>query len=448
MPGLFSGRDGRAGMIDLDRARELVSPRVGIIRSLTRLEPDPKEPSPTVVYQATLSHFDFRAGGADERSVAGRGLTDGEAALGAIAEAVERYCAAHVDPRTLRRATWAEIQDGAIAPTDCVLYSARQYADGSAPAAAWVPDEPITWMTVRELPSGREILVPAGLVYMTQVSGDPRDVLCQVTSNGLAAGDSDAMAALHALYELVERDGFLITWMQRLPAPEIDVPALGGIVETIRRRYARDGVTVRAFDISTDIPIPVVMAIALDDSGDAPATQVALGCHLDPGVAVRKAVTELCQLRRGALARYRAGPVFAPPASYQHVRTLHDHSAFLAPVERREEWAFLLNSGRTRRIDEMANHSTGSVAGDLSACVGMLTAAGCRIAVADLTTADIASYGFRVVRAIATGLQPIHFGSGFERLGGRRLFDVPRAMGHARSARTEAELNPCPHPLA
>jgi ribosomal protein S12 methylthiotransferase accessory factor len=80
--------------------------------------------------------------------------------------------------------------------------------------------------------------------------------------------------------------------------------------------------------------------------------------------------------------------------------------------------------------------------------VEALTGAGCRVAYVDLTTDDVAPYGIRVVRTIATGLQPIHFGHGEERLGGRRLFEVPRALGHATASRTEADLNPCPHPLA
>jgi ribosomal protein S12 methylthiotransferase accessory factor len=52
------------------------------------------------------------------------------------------------------------------------------------------------------------------------------------------------------------------------------------------------------------------------------------------------------------------------------------------------------------------------------------------------------------VRVLATGLQPIHFGWGQERLGGRRLFELPFRLGFAPGPRGEADLNPCPHPLA
>jgi ribosomal protein S12 methylthiotransferase accessory factor len=47
-----------------------------------------------------------------------------------------------------------------------------------------------------------------------------------------------------------------------------------------------------------------------------------------------------------------------------------------------------------------------------------------------------------------TGLQPIHFGWGEERLGGRRLFELPQKLGFAKETLSDMELNPYPHPLA
>ena len=66
----------------------------------------------------------------------------------------------------------------------------------------------------------------------------------------------------------------------------------------------------------------------------------------------------------------------------------------------------------------------------------------------DLTTPDLAGYELKVVRGLATGLQPIHFGWGQERLGGRRLFELPQKLGFATRPLHENELNPLQHPLA
>jgi ribosomal protein S12 methylthiotransferase accessory factor len=57
-------------------------------------------------------------------------------------------------------------------------------------------------------------------------------------------------------------------------------------------------------------------------------------------------------------------------------------------------------------------------------------------------------YPIRVVRALITGIQPIHFGYGLERLGGNRLYELPSKMGFTRKPASEASLNTCPHPFA
>jgi hypothetical protein len=49
---------------------------------------------------------------------------------------------------------------------------------------------------------------------------------------------------------------------------------------------------------------------------------------------------------------------------------------------------------------------------------------------------------------IATCLQPMHFGFGEERLGGRRLYEIPKILGYCAGERGEDDINPSPHPLA
>lgn len=429
--------------------RALVSPRVGIVRSVVRLHRGADEPVPPVICHALLSHFDFRTASTDERGAAGKGLTEAEAERNAIAEAVERYCAMQVDAAQTRHATWDEIAAAAIMPNECVPYSFRQYESAALPGVVpWDPARPITWVRGIELPGSRDVWLPASLVYLG-LPPDPHERFCVPSSSGLAAGSSVEMAVLHALYELIERDAFLITWMNRLPAHEIDLDGAPAPTTSIARHYARFGGTLRVFDVTTDIPVPVMMAVVVDRSGVGPAAVVGLGCHLDPAVALTRAVLEVCQVHAAEQLRRRSRPPGAvDPVAYHEVKTLEDHAAFAARFENLGEFGFLFDQSPSRRIDRMPNGSSGSVEADLVRCVDLLLAAGSRVAFADLTTADVAPFGIRVVRAIATGLQPIHFGFAQARLGGRRLYEVPRRLGLAVADRTEAELNPCPHPLA
>jgi YcaO cyclodehydratase, ATP-ad Mg2+-binding len=97
---------------------QLVSPRVGLIRSLTRSPRGPIEPNPPIIYHALLSHFDFKRAKQSERIAAGKGASESEAIGSAIGEAVERYCASHVNQQALRHANWQVVGSSAISPAE------------------------------------------------------------------------------------------------------------------------------------------------------------------------------------------------------------------------------------------------------------------------------------------------------------------------------------------
>jgi ribosomal protein S12 methylthiotransferase accessory factor len=202
-------------------------------------------------------------------------------------------------------------------------------------------------------------------------------------------------------------------------------------------------VDLSVFNLTTDLPIPVMMALAIDRSGRGPAAAVGLGCRPDPAEALRESLMELCRSYLAGSGRIGRGGEKAPALSHEDVREPDDHAALFAHEEALAEFDFLLGGDRKQRIGDLP----GVPLVYLDACVGLLARAGNRVAYVDVTTPDIRPLGLRVVRTLAAGLQPLHFGYGRERRGGRRLYEVPRILGYSETARTGSELNPCPHPL-
>jgi ribosomal protein S12 methylthiotransferase accessory factor len=432
----------------IDKLMELVSPRVGLIKHLTRAVRRANEPTPPIIYYGQLSHFDFRTPQTAERSVAGKGATEEEAIQGAIGEAVERYCGAHANTKYFRRARWADVKDNAVSPEECVLYSERQYSGKEFPYLPWNPEIEIDWMPARELPGDREVYAPAALIYTSYEPTIAEEYLCPPSSNGLAAGSGLEMAVRNALYELIERDGFLVHWFNRLPSPEIDLSSANDLSINIKRHYERFGVETRIFNLTTDLPIYVMMAVSLGSDAETPAALIGLGCSPDPKIAVQKALFEICQIRPGSIDRYLKDKPHEKLKNYSDIHTLDEHHAYFMDVANLHELTFWLEGDRKMSLDALPDNSKGSPGADLAACTEALTKAGCRVIYSDLTTPDVAQYGLKVVRAIATGLQPIHFGYGVERLGGKRLYEVPQRMGYLDRVVAEDSLNLCPHPLA
>ena len=427
---------------------DLVSDRVGIIRALSEINRGATEPSPPVFYRAILAHFDFRKAPIDDRMGVGKGLGRADAMAGAVGEALERYCGSQPDPRRVRRFAWNDRPSEAVRPPGCVLYSDRQYTRVGFPYPRWRDDQVVSWAPAVDLDDGVTIWAPTSLLFL-DYAGNAVDVFfCPPTSNGLGAGASLEQAALAGLYELIERDSFLITWMNQLPAQEAVAPADALVERTFIRHYARFGVEVRVLCLPTDLPVYVMMAVLLDRSGEGPAAVVGLGCHPDPVRAFRKAIFEGAQSRPGYVQRFKDQATWQGLRNYRDVRSLQDHSAFFASVDRLVEFDFLLKQARKVDLSSLSNFAAADAPRELARISKAVRDAGCRIVCADLTTPDLQAYPVRVVRMLATGLQPIHFGYGEERLGGRRLFELPARLGHARNPVDETELNPCPHPLS
>jgi len=428
--------------------RELISRKVGLIRSISPQVRAPNEPQPPYLSTATVSNFDFRNVAKQDRLAAGKGRTEAESQAAAVGEAVERYCAAHWDTHRTVVAKWEEVRKSAIAPSEFVLYSERQYAMPGWPHPRWTPEMEVTWVPGVELPQEREVALPASLIYL--ISPPPRveEMFVPATSNGLAAGPDLPSAVYSGLCELMERDALLIAWMNRLPAIEIEVDHSGVYTPAIVRHYRKFGVELRAFRMPYDLPVSVVMAIGFDSHPEKPAAVVGMGCHSDPSVALDKAVFEMCQGRPSESRLFIDRPPAERLRKYDDVKELEDHAAYLTIRENLHEFEFLWSTGKKARTRDLPNPSADTAERNLAICVAALAERGHRFAYIDLTTSDLQAYPYRVVRTVATGLQPIHFGWGEERLGGDRLFDLPHELGFAAARRTEADLNPCPHPLA
>lgn len=429
---------------------DLVSSRCGLLTNLSQPPRGAEEPRPPFLVTGQLARHLFRSGRDEQTVVAGIGETIAQATASALGEAVERSAALLVDETALRLASYQELVvagEAIVDPRRFVLYDDAYYARPDARWPRFDPSRPIHWSRATALGSGASCYVPASLVYLDG-GRFATEAWCDMTSNGLAAGPTPARARVSGLYELIERDAFLTNWLWRLPAPEIDLRSTSGIVAHAVRHYRRFGVAVRAYRLLTDLPASVVLSLALDATGHGPAAFIGLGCHADPVRALEKAVLETCQGRPSESHRRRRDDTPVPGCP-EEVRDLFDHSRYFAEPDRLPELAFWLDRepGRTVTLGPLAAPHPDPEA-ELARLVAGLAAVGVETFAVDVTTPDVAPYGYHVVRTLATALQPMHFGFGEERLGSDRLFDLPRRLGLRPDHASRGELNRCPHPLA
>jgi len=340
-------------------------------------------------------------------SAAGKGTSPDQATVGAIAEAVERSCGVFRGDEPRRRASLEELGEEAITPDQLLLYSDRQLAGGEAPAAPWRPDLPSEWTAVHSLADGRRRWMPTALAFHAYrpppgAWGHPAD------SNGCAAGRCPEEAVLQGLLELVERDAVALWWYNALARPRLDAGAdpQAAVLGSLCRSHGRELVLL---DLTSDLALPVVAAVGLPEGGEG-RPLFGFGAHLDPALAVGRALCELGQFLPAAdgtsrvdrRASARVPPWLAAAASAPA------HTALPSGPDC-EDFSAALESV----LDRLAGAGLEAWALDQTRDRGALS----------------------VVRVVAPGLRPWT-----RRLAPGRLYDVPVAMAWRPAPRAEDEM--------
>lgn len=322
------------------------------------------------------------------------------AQLVARAEAAERFGAYEVDRSRLRHATVDQLDAAAVAPDRLQRFSARQY-DEHADLAPYRADEAISWMSGATA-AGDPRWVPAEAVHVgLRQPGAPHVVVS--SSSGLAAGGSPAAAADGAVREVIERDAFMWTWVQRVSRERIDPRDLDPAATALARAVTEMGYEVSLVNLTLDTK-PVIMAVLHTDT----RMHVAAACREDPREAAAKALDET------ALVLALEHPHEPPSIRAQDVETPEDHMWLHLRAEAVERASFLWGSSEVVALADVA-----AVPGPAPEAVG-------EVVLVDLTTPRTAP--FHVARALVPGLVPISFGWDREALGMPRLAQPARTV--------------------
>ncbi|HEU5475370.1 MAG TPA: TOMM precursor leader peptide-binding protein [Actinophytocola sp.] len=425
----------------LDRYRHLISPVTGLVKDIRR---DERGPEFFNSFRSGANLAAAQTGRVDELRAAlraqngGKGTTALNARVSALCEAVERYSVNFTGDELRIRGSLHSLGEAAIPPNECQLYHVRQYPGRHEWNATHAPfqhvcepfDEHafVEWTPVWSLTQQRHRLLPTGLLYFGAPVEQGHDYVF-ADANGCAAGSSLEDAVLQGMLELVERDAVAIWWYNRTRAPGVDLDSFRDPwIDELRAVYAGLGREVWVLDVTSDLGIPVLVALSRRLSGPAEDIMFGFGAHLDPRVALRRALTELNQLMPqviddGSGARYRCDD---PDAVHWWRTATVANQPYLAP------------DPRARRRTPLAYDYTPSqdLLRDVQYVQNGIEARGMEVLVLDQTRPDV---GLPVVRVIVPGMR--HF---WARLGPGRLYDVPVRLGRLAEPRSYEEMNPIP----
>lgn len=217
----------------------------------------------------------------------GKGVTHELARVSAVMEMIELAHAERIRPASVRGPA-TQVHDGSYDLRDLQLVAGSMVSDSVV----------LDWVAGRSILTGAEVLVPRDYV---QVSNEFRrewaPPLFNASSNGLASGNSVDEATLHGLYELIERQCLSdLEYVARDAQPRLAPTAVqdADCQWLIERLTAADN-WFEIIDATNQLGIPCYQVHIW-----SPSFQLLIagsGAHLDPAVALNRALTEAAQSR-------------------------------------------------------------------------------------------------------------------------------------------------------
>ncbi|MBY0529722.1 MAG: YcaO-like family protein [Rhabdochlamydiaceae bacterium] len=319
----------------------------------------------------------------------GKGTSLIIAQVSGFMESLELYCAEEHDPEPLHL-PYNEL----IKHFDAIDLSLLPLRKNSLFHPSW----PERWVLGWDLFIQKEVAIPLLSVTLNAQIRDriPTELFSfRMDSNGLASGNHFAEALTSAIYELIERDAITCHdialehcgfFSPRVRLETITYPSVRELLD----KLAHANIECFLYDCTIDTAVPVFKAYLYDPSVRHREISGGYGAHLDPEVAMIRAITEAVQGRTVYISGSR-DDIFSQKAEFWEIGN---------------QIASLQNQPATIDAKNYQSQASCSFEGDLYLLMSKLKDAGLnQLIVYDLSQQEL---GVFVVRALIPGLEAYH----------------------------------------
>ena len=225
---------------------------------------------------------------------AGKGFSLDAANVSAAMECIERYHAENVSPDEIGM-TYKELDNS---------YNTVPIQDlPLTKNSIFNIDNPQRWSIAWDIMNDSEVAVPTSMLTLKRSLGLPSNVMpFQIGTNGLASGNKLLEAFCAGLYEIVERDAVTCNLVaeERINynIPKVRLETIeSALVLKLLGQYEEAGIKPVIYDCTIDTDVPTYMSFIYDIESRAIGIYKGYGAHLDPEIAMIRALTEAAQSR-------------------------------------------------------------------------------------------------------------------------------------------------------
>lgn len=349
----------------------------------------------------------------------------------AVSEALERYCGSHVFNK-LERGSFKDVKSQALDPQKIIYFTESQYIKKFR-YKKFSSEAEIDWISGYSLTNRRKVLVPAFAVYLGYNRRVPKsEFFSPTTSSGLALGTTLETAILRAIFELIERDSIMITWLTkrntyRLDLDTVTMPELLSLKDCIELENLKIEVCI----LTVYKEVASVIAIVYNPKKVFPNVSFGFSTEDNIELAVLKAIEEAMMVRNTLeLEQERHGKLGKIRES--QIKTFLDHVVYYSFPQHKIKWDFFLKGDlcSLENITKKLNISKVNLSEVMDLFKG-------EVIYINLTSNEVNKMGYKVVRVIIPELQPL-FENHTAMVLNRKRLDKFVAKNY--------ELNTDPHP--
>lgn len=386
-------------------------------------------------------YFKDKYGGAENEDSGAAGLSfdKKKALLRVLGETVERYSLSVNNNKKFVFNSFNELvklNKSAVNPKNLLLFSYKN---------RYIPDldkKKLHWVEGKSLISNKKVLAPAQLVYIPYLYQNSEPILRSPISTGAAAGVTLTDALCRGICEVVERDAFMIAYLNKLPSPPVDLSSIKDrLIQKIVSVFKKYRLELIILDLTSNLQIPVFAAITLDRTGIGPAVSVGLKAGFNIKDTIIGAIEE------SLMVRFWTRDEIAYKTDYKEsevIKTVEDRARFWFRLSNIKYLDFWLNNKTYKTINLQESRLLDN---GLKNMVELFSQKNIEIIYVDITDKTIKKYDFVVVKVIIPQLQPLYLEEGSFYLREDRLFTAPVEMGVLQKPKVKSQINKIPHPF-
>jgi thiazole/oxazole-forming peptide maturase SagD family component len=307
---------------------------------------------------------------------------------------------------------------------------------------------PINWVTGDDLLNEKKVRLPAQYVFWSHLRNATKEPYYGFhTTNGGAGHFTKAKATICALYEHIQRDGFLLYWLNSI-SPKRITEALrrSPLVKPTIEYFERYGFTVHLLDTTTDIGVPTITAIIVDTSPDRNTIGIGSATGFSLSSIAISALHEALMIAGYQRRIIQKSGIFKLPESYVPFadKTVGQEQriALWCGPEMYQKLLFFLTGEEQCDTTYLDDRQFMSSEEELMYLLSLLKRAHCSVYAYEVKHNVLTQIGYHVVKTIVPPLVPMYLREDLATVSASRIKTFAKYMGVAPN-----DLNPLPHPF-